>query len=99
MSSLREVETVLILFAVQANKPGSPPLRKQLSAAAHDINLRAMYTMRLAFGVPVGYSDHTEGDEVPLAAVSLGASVLEKHFTLDRSLPGLTIRPQLNQKD
>ena len=57
-------------------------------APAGEANLHAMETMRSAFGVPVGFSDHTEGDEVALAAVALGAAVIEKHFTLDRSLPG-----------
>jgi N,N'-diacetyllegionaminate synthase len=57
-------------------------------AAASDANLRAMYTMSNAFGLPVGYSDHTEGQEVALAAVALGACIIEKHFTLDRELPG-----------
>jgi N-acetylneuraminate synthase len=57
-------------------------------AAAADVNLRAMLSMRAAFGLPVGYSDHTLGIEVGLASVALGACVLEKHFTLDRSLPG-----------
>jgi N,N'-diacetyllegionaminate synthase len=56
--------------------------------SARDANLRAIETMRTAFGVPVGYSDHTMGNEVALAAVALGACVIEKHFTLDRSLPG-----------
>jgi N-acetylneuraminate synthase len=51
-------------------------------------NLRAMTTMAAAFGVPVGYSDHTEGPAVSIAAVALGATVIEKHFTLDRTLPG-----------
>jgi N,N'-diacetyllegionaminate synthase len=53
-----------------------------------DVNLRAMVAIRDAFGVPVGYSDHTSGIEVPIAAVALGATVIEKHFTLDRKLPG-----------
>ncbi len=53
-----------------------------------DVNLRAMATMRTAFGIPIGYSDHTHGLEVALAAVALGACILEKHLTLDRSLPG-----------
>lgn len=53
-----------------------------------DVNLRAMVTMKQTFGVDVGYSDHTPGIEVPIAAVALGATVIEKHFTLDRNLPG-----------
>jgi N-acetylneuraminate synthase len=53
-----------------------------------DVNLNAMETMRSTFGIPVGYSDHTLGIAVPVAAVALGAVVIEKHFTLDRALPG-----------
>ncbi|MHB1099938.1 MAG: N-acetylneuraminate synthase [Burkholderiales bacterium] len=53
-----------------------------------DVNLRAMGTMRQAFGLPVGYSDHTNGIAIPVAAVALGATIIEKHFTLDRNLPG-----------
>ena len=53
-----------------------------------EVNLRAMQAIRAAFGVKVGYSDHTQGIEVSIAAVAMGACVIEKHFTLDRNLPG-----------
>jgi N-acetylneuraminate synthase len=53
-----------------------------------DVNLRAMTTMRDAFGLPVGYSDHTDGFEISLAAVALGATIIEKHLTLDRKAEG-----------
>jgi N-acetylneuraminate synthase/N,N'-diacetyllegionaminate synthase len=54
----------------------------------NDVNLKAMHTIKSAFNVEIGYSDHTLGIEVPIAAVALGAKVIEKHFTLDRKLPG-----------
>ena len=53
-----------------------------------DVNLKAMDALRKEFGVEVGYSDHTKGNEVPIAAVALGATVIEKHFTLDRNMEG-----------
>ena len=60
-----------------------------------NVNLRAMEVMREEFGVGVGYSDHTEGIEISVAAVALGAVVIEKHFTLDRTLPGPDHRASL----
>lgn len=53
-----------------------------------DVNLKAMEALRKEFGVEVGYSDHTKGIEVPIAAVALGSTVIEKHFTLDRNMEG-----------
>jgi len=58
-------------------------------APAEEVNLRAMETLRAAFpGAMIGYSDHTQGTEIPIAATALGARVIEKHFTLDRSMEG-----------
>lgn len=61
----------------------------------NDVNLRAMHDIANRFNVAVGYSDHTQGIEVPIAAVALGATVIEKHFTLDNNLPGPDHRASL----
>ena len=68
-------------------------------APYHEVNLAAMDTMRKAFGLPVGYSDHTEGIAVALAAVARGATIIEKHFTLDRNLPGPDHKASLEPKE
>ena len=68
-------------------------------ASPASVNLRAMATMREAFGLPVGFSDHTQGIHIPVAAVALGASVVEKHFTLDRNLPGPDHRASLEPSE
>lgn len=67
----------------------------QYPTPMHEVNLAAMDTLRHAFGLPVGYSDHTEGILIPVAAVVRGAVLIEKHFTLDRSLPGPDHRASL----
>jgi N,N'-diacetyllegionaminate synthase len=99
LADLREVEQALgVLREAGAADVVVLHCVSEYPAAAEDVNLRAMMTMREQLGRPVGYSDHTEGSEVALAAVALGACVLEKHFTLDRALPGpdhrASIEPQ-----
>ena len=64
-----------------------------------EVNLRAMQSIHAAFGTAVGYSDHTQGIEVAIAAVAMGATVIEKHFTLDRSLPGPDHKASLDPDD
>lgn len=64
-----------------------------------DVNLKAMETMRKAFGLEVGYSDHTKGIEVPIAATALGATIIEKHFTLDRNMEGPDHRASLEPQE
>ncbi|NTS75364.1 N-acetylneuraminate synthase [Catenovulum sp. SM1970] len=71
----------------------------QYPAPLEDINLNAMVTMREHFGLAVGYSDHSQGTVVSLAAVSAGASIIEKHFTLDRNLPGPDHKASLTPKE
>ncbi len=91
MSNLNEIEAAIeVLF--------NSGLHKDLLTILHcnteyptpfeDVNLNAMTTIKEKFNVNVGYSDHTSGIEISIAAAALGASMIEKHFTLDRSLPG-----------
>lgn len=64
-----------------------------------DVNLKAMNTLEREFHVPVGYSDHTNGIEVPIAAAALGATIIEKHFTLDRNMEGPDHKASLEPKE
>jgi sialic acid synthase SpsE len=89
MATLGEVEDAL-RAATEGGAPavGLMQCTSVYPATAERANLRAMETMRSAFGVPVGLSDHTTGTAVPIAAAALRAAFLEKHLTLDRTLPG-----------
>ena len=71
----------------------------QYPAPYEDVNLRAMQTLAREFSLPVGYSDHTPGIEVPVAAAALGATVIEKHFTLDKTLPGPDHKASLDPRE
>src|SRR5215213_1319434 len=79
----------IVLLQCVTNYPADPA----------DVNLRVMQTMAETLDVPVGYSDHTLGIEVAIGAVALGACVIEKHFTLDRSLPGPDHRASLEPRE
>lgn len=89
MGSLSEIETALNTIYKTGNR--EVILLHCISIYPPDdciVNLRNITMLKETFGVPVGFSDHTIGTSIPLAAISLGASVLEKHFTLDKNLPG-----------
>jgi len=96
MSELSElIEAVSVLNTAGCETPVLLHCVSNYPADPAEVNLRAMQTMRSAFDVPVGFSDHTEGIDISLAAVALGACVIEKHFTLDRTLPGPDHRASL----
>jgi len=91
MSTLEEVCSALnILLDSGAKKEQITIMHcnTEYPTPMRDVNLKAMLTIGNELGVSVGYSDHTLGIEVPIAAVAIGATVIEKHFTLDRTLPG-----------
>lgn len=91
MATLGEIEAALATLE-QAGTPRSKitvlHCTTEYPTPMSEVNLRAMLSIQHAFGVKVGYSDHTPGIEVATAAVAMGASVIEKHFTMDCNLPG-----------
>jgi len=94
------VRTIQDVWQDSPPKGNLPPLTllhclTQYPAPVEEVNLMAMVTLREAFKVPAGYSDHTPGIEVAMAAVALGATVIEKHITLDKTLPGPDHRASL----
>lgn len=105
MADLSEVrEAVETIEATRRRRGLAAPLAERVTllhctsnypAAPTDVNLRAMLSLGSAFGLPVGYSDHTKGTAIAVAAAALGAVAIEKHFTLDRTLPGPDHRASL----
>lgn len=91
MADIKDIEEALKLLI----KYGTPEdqitllhCTTEYPAPKDEVNLRAMHTLKEYFGVEIGYSDHTQGIEIPIAAVAMGAKVIEKHFTLDRNMEG-----------
>jgi N,N'-diacetyllegionaminate synthase len=89
MASLKEIEAALNVLKVNGAKDITLlHCNTEYPTPMEDVNLLAMIQMRNLFNCEVGYSDHTQGIEVPIAAVTLGARIIEKHFTLDKNMPG-----------
>lgn len=100
MSTLDEVEAAIRIL----NNEGTKDITllhctTQYPTPMEEVNLNAMLTMKERFGLQVGYSDHTKGIEVPIAAVAIGASVIEKHFTLDKNMEGPDHRASLEPNE
>lgn len=102
MADLGEIEDALdVLMQTGVSKESITVLHAttEYPCPIEEVNLRAMQTIQAAFGVKVGYSDHTQGIAVPIAAVAMGACVIEKHFTLDRAMEGPDHKASLEPKE
>lgn len=95
MQEVKEAVRVLKEFGLKKEQITILHCNTEYPTPMEDVNLKAMNTIAEELGVKVGYSDHTLGIEVPIAAVARGAKVIEKHFTLDRDLPGPDHRASL----
>lgn len=109
MADLKEIGTAIQAIQIERQAVGhKEPLAENLTilhctsnypAAFTDINLRAMQTIEKVFSLPVGYSDHSLGDSVSTAAVALGATIVEKHFTLDKGMKGPDHKASLSPEE
>ena len=88
MTDIDNAIQVLLKFGVTKEQITVLHCNTEYPTPMHDVNLNAMKTIADKFEVNIGYSDHTKGIEVPIAAVALGATVIEKHFTLDKTMEG-----------
>jgi N,N'-diacetyllegionaminate synthase len=99
MDEIQEAIDVLVKAGTEKEKITVLHCNTEYPTPFRDVNLKAMCTIGEEFGVKIGYSDHTEGVEVCTAAVALGAEVIEKHFTLDKSMEGPDHAASLNPKE
>ncbi|EGO3128565.1 N,N'-diacetyllegionaminate synthase, partial [Campylobacter coli] len=91
MSNLGEIEAALEVLCKEGTQRANITLlhcTTEYPAPFNEVNLKAMQTLKNAFNLDVGYSDHTKGIHISLTAIALGASVIEKHFTLDKNMSG-----------
>ena len=99
MSTIKEINDALEIFltaGIRRDRITILHCNTEYPTPMNDVNLRAMFHIKEELKVNIGYSDHTLGIEVPIAAVGLGAKIVEKHFTLDKSLPGPDHKASLN---
>ncbi len=102
MADLGEIEDAIDLLIESGMKRENIALlhcTTEYPAPLEEVNLKAILTLKEAFKLEVGYSDHTLGIEIPIAAVSIGATIIEKHFTLDKNLPGPDHKASLEPKE
>lgn len=102
MSTMHEIDKALNIFIDEGLEKKNITIlhcNTEYPTPIDDVNLNAMLTIKNKFNINVGYSDHTLGTEVAIAAVALGATVIEKHFTLDRDLPGPDHKASLTPKE
>ena len=99
MQDIEDAINELVKSGTDRNKISVLHCTTDYPTAMKDVNLKAMLSIQSKLNVPVGYSDHTLGIEVPIAAVAMGACIIEKHFTLDRSFPGPDHKASLEPKE